>query len=349
MRVVHIMLSKDLGGAEKSYIEIVNNLAQENLKILAIGVKGGKAKQYLHENRNILVKTVFCLNSHDYLAFIQLLFKVKAFNPDLIHCHLARATKFGGIIGKILSIPVVSKTHNLVNPKYYHNTSKIVVTTEAQRTHMLCQGFEKERLTKIPNFSSFDDKITDQFRAKGKTEQNSFVIKTLGRFVKKKGFDNLIKAIVYLRDRGGAISLHIAGSGPEKISLLKIINESKHNDEIQLHEWIDDVRTFLSNADLFVLPSLDEPFGLVILDAMSAGVPILSTKTQGPLEILSTETCYFLDAPNKVEIAKKIELIIKDPLRFEKAAKAGQVFKAKYSAEAVVPLYHKLYKDILAY
>ena len=82
---------------------------------------------------------------------------------------------------------------------------------------------------------------------------------------------------------------------------------------------------------------------------MSAGVPILSTKTQGPLEILSTETCYFLEAPNKVEIAKKIELIIKDPLRFEKAAKAGQEFKAKYSAEAVVPLYRKLYKDILAY
>ena len=70
---------------------------------------------------------------------------------------------------------------------------------------------------------------------------------------------------------------------------------------------------FLSDADLFVLPSLDEPFGLVILDAMSTGVPILSTKTQGPLEILSTETAYFLEASNKNEIAKKIELVIKDP------------------------------------
>ena len=100
----------------------------------------------------------------------------------------------------------------------------------------------------------------------------------------------------------------------------------------------------LSDADLFVLPSLDEPFGLVILDAMSTGVPILSTKTQGPLEILSTETAYFLEASNKNEIAKKIELVIKDPFRLKKAVKANQEFKTKYSAKAVVPLYINLYK-----
>ena len=145
------------------------------------------------------------------------------------------------------------------------------------------------------------------------------------------------------------VSLHIAGSGPEEASLLKLINGSGHSDEIQLHRWVDDVSSFLSDADLFVLPSLDEPFGLVILDAMSTGVPILSTKTQGPLEILSMETAYFLEASNKNEIAKKIELVIKDPSRLKKAVRANQEFNTKYSAEAVVPLYINLYKKILAY
>ena len=349
MRVVQLMLSKELGGAEKSYIEIINNLSKRNLKILAIGAKGGKAKQYLHERPNILANTVSCLNSYDYMAVLQLFFKIKAFSPDLIHCHLARATKFGGLVGKFLSVPVVSKTHNLVNPKYYRNTSKIVVTTEAQRTHMLNHGFEREHLVKIPNFRSVDNIITGKFRTEDKTKQNNFVIKTLGRFVKKKGFDNLIKAVISLRDKGTQVSLHIAGSGPEKASLLKIINESKYTDEIRLHEWIDDVSGFLSNADLFVLPSIDEPFGLVVLDAMSTGVPILSTKTEGPLEILSTETGYFLDAPNQFEIAKKIELVFRDPLRFEKALNARKEFKMRYSAEAVVPLYYSLYKKILTY
>ena len=349
MRIVHIMLSKDLGGAEKSYIEIVNSLAQTNMKILAIGVRGSKAVQYLNGRHNVLVETISCLNSYDYLAVIQLFFKIKAFTPDLIHCHLARATKFGGLVGKFLSVPVVSKTHNLVNPKYYRNTSKIVVTTEAQRTHMLSHGFEQGHLVKIPNFRSIDNKIEDQIEVGNKTQQNSFVIKSLGRFVKKKGFDNLIKAVANLRDKGMLVSLQIAGSGPEKASLSEIINERRHTDEIQLHEWVDDVSAFLNNADLFVLPSLDEPFGLVILDAMSTEVPILSTKTQGPLEILSTETCYFLNASDPFEIAKKIELIIKDPSRFEKASKASREFKTKYSAEAVVPLYHNLYKKILAY
>ena len=343
------MLSKDLGGAEKSYIEIVNSLAQNELKILTIGDKGGKAKQYFYTHLNISVDTESCLNSYDFRAAIQLLFKIKAFCPDLIHCHLARATKFGGLIGKVLSVPVVSKTHNLVNPKYYRNTTKIVVTTEAQLEHMLCQGFKREHLVKIPNFLSIDNEITDQFKVKDKIRHNDFVIKTLGRFVKKKGFDNLVNAVVDLRDKGVPVSLHIAGSGPEETSLLKIINGSRHSEKIQLHRWVDDVGSFLSGADLFVLPSLDEPFGLVLLDAMSTGVPILSTKTQGPLEILSTETAYFLEASNKNEIAEKIKLVIKDPLRSEKAVKANQEFKTRYSAKAVAPLYINLYKKILAY
>lgn len=349
MRVVHLMLSKDLGGAEKSYIEIVNSLAKNNLKILAIGVRGGKAKQYLYTCRNISVDTIFCLNSYDFLAIIRLLLKIKAFCPDLIHCHLARATKFGGLIGKFLSVPVISKTHNLVNPKYYRNTTRIVVTTEAQMVHMLRHGFEREQLVKIPNFLGIDNKITEQFKAQNKIKHDDFVIKTLGRFVKKKGFDNLVNAVIDLRDKGVRVSLHIAGSGPEEASLLKLINGSGHSDEIQLHRWVDDVSSFLSDADLFVLPSLDEPFGLVILDAMSTGVPILSTKTQGPLEILSMETAYFLEASNKNEIAKKIELVIKDPSRLKKAVRANQEFNTKYSAEAVVPLYINLYKKILAY
>ena len=186
MRVVHLMLSKDLGGAEKSYIEIVNSLAKNNLKILAIGVRGGKAKQYLYTCRNISVDTIFCLNSYDFLAIIRLLLKIKAFCPDLIHCHLARATKFGGLIGKFLSVPVISKTHNLVNPKYYRNTTRIVVTTEAQMVHMLRHGFEREQLVKIPNFLGIDNKITEQFKAQNKIKHDDFVIKTLGRFVKKK-------------------------------------------------------------------------------------------------------------------------------------------------------------------
>jgi len=343
------MLSKDLGGAEKSYIEIVNSLAQNNIKILAIGVRGGKAKKYLHTHRNITVDSVFCLNSYDFLSVIRILFKIKTFCPDLIHCHLARATKFGGLIGKFLSVPVVSKTHNLVNPKYYRNTTKTVVTTEAQLEHMLCQGFKREELAKIPNFLSIDNEITDQFKVEDKIRHNGFMIKTLGRFVKKKGFDNLVNAVVDLRDKGVPVSLHIAGSGPEELSLLKIINRSGHSDKIQLRRWVDNVNSFLSDADLFVLPSLDEPFGLVILDAMLTGVPIISTKTQGPLEILSTETAYFLEASNKNEIAEKIELVIKDPLRFEKAVKARQEFKTKYSAEAVVPLYINLYEKILAH
>ena len=349
MRVAQIMLSSDLGGAEKSYIEIVRCLALQQFKILTIGIRGGRAEQYFLGKENICVKNISCLNSYDYLAVVQILYHLKTFNPNLIHCHLARATKFGSLAGKVLSIPVVSKTHNLVNPKYYRNTTKIIVTTDAQRKHMIDNGFQEDHLVKIPNFQSSKNIENKNIIGKKKPSGDHFVVKSLGRFVKKKGFDNLIKAIVNLRNEGVAVSLSLAGAGPEKNALQRLIDGSGHSKEITIMNWIDDINTYLNDADLFVLSSLEEPFGLVILDAMSMCIPILATKTQGPLEVLNNELAYFLETPDCVEIARQIKKVMRDPTRFSKAIKANKEFKNKYSSEAVIPMYRKLYSELLSY
>ena len=349
MRVAQIMLSSDLGGAEKSYIEIVRCLALQQFKILTIGIRGGRAEQYFLGKENICVKNILCLNSYDYSAVVQILYHLKTFNPNLIHCHLARATKFGSLAGKVLSIPVVSKTHNLVNPKYYRNTTKIIVTTDAQRKHMIDNGFQEDHLVKIPNFQSSKNSENKNIIGKKKPSGDHFVVKSLGRFVKKKGFDNLIKAIVNLRNEGVAVSLSLAGAGPEKNALQRLIDGSGHSKEITIMNWIDDINTYLNDADLFVLSSLEEPFGLVILDAMSMCIPILATKTQGPLEVLNNELAYFLERPDCVEIARQIKKVMRDPTRFSKAIKANKEFKNKYSSEAVIPMYRKLYSELLSY
>lgn len=349
MRVAHIMLSKNLGGAEKSYIDIVNCLALQKIQVLAVGVWGGKAANYFINDLSIIKKKIVCLNSYDYLALLQILYNIKIFRPDLIHCHLARATKFGSVVGRILSIPVVSKTHNLVNPKYYRNCTRIVVTTEAQRMHMIKNGFDNERVTKIPNFRNLSKTSLDPKNYKPKTNQPNFVIKALGRFVKKKGFSNLINAVIKLRNQGIPITFYLAGAGTEKNMLQRMIKDSRYRDDILLVDWVDDVELFLKDADLFVLPSLDEPFGLVILEAMSAGIPILSTKTQGPLEILTEDNAYFLDSPDYLEIADKIKIIMQDVERFSKAVRAKNEFINKYSEKAVIPLYRDLYEKLLSH
>ena len=167
--------------------------------------------------------------------------------------------------------------------------------------------------------------------------------------MKKKGFDNLIKAIVNLRNEGVAVSLSLAGAGPEKNALQRLIDGSGHSKEITIMNWIDDINTYLNDADLFVLSSLEEPFELVILDAMSMCIPILATKTQGPLEVLNNELAYFLETPDCVEIARQIKKVMRDPTRFSKAIKANKEFKNKYSSEAVIPMYRKLYSELLSY
>ena len=153
MRVAQIMLASEFGGAERSFTDISVCLKELGHEVLAIGLKRSKSLDKL-QSLGVKTKRVSCYGSWDIFTSRSLKKILSQFKPDIVHCHLARASYLGGSAAKDLGFMVVAKTHNLVNPKYYKNIDKIVVTTEAQRHHLQAKGVSNHRLTKIPNFSN---------------------------------------------------------------------------------------------------------------------------------------------------------------------------------------------------
>src|SRR5205085_9880073 len=74
--------------------------------------------------------------------------------------------------------------------------------------------------------------------------------------------------------------------GKNRVALGKLIGELKLDHKVKLIGWVDDVAKLLSTLDLFVSPARSEPFGLSIVEAMSAGVPVLATASEGAREII---------------------------------------------------------------
>jgi len=110
--------------------------------------------------------------------------------------------------------------------------------------------------------------------------------------------------------------------------------------------WVKDVNELLNDADLFVLPSLDEPFGIAILEAMAKGVPIISTKTKGPIEILDDQTALLINVNDAGDLADKICLVAENKNACKvRAERALEKFKSKYSRDSVVPQLINLYKQ----
>ena len=99
-----------------------------------------------------------------------------------------------------------------------------------------------------------------------------------GRFVRKKGFDFLLKAIPEVLASDCRIQFQIAGDGPEFDELKRLQTELDLEDKVQFLGFRNDVPQLMKQSDLFVLPSLSEPFGIILLEAMATGTPIVTTR-----------------------------------------------------------------------
>jgi len=142
---------------------------------------------------------------------------------------------------------------------------------------VLPHGFAPERPHKTPH------------HALSQMEPTIIRVVSAGRFVEKKGFNILIAAATLCAASGILCHMDIYGDGPLKATLQKQITEYGLS-SVTLKGWSDDLSRDFAGADLFCSPSLDEPFGLVIGEAMAMGLPVIATETDGAIELLGQQT-----------------------------------------------------------
>ena len=344
LRIVQIMLSDEFGGAERSFVDISMSLELLGHEILAIGSRKSKSLDKL-ESLGVKTERVSCFGTWDVFTTKSIRKKLNQYEPDIVHCHLARASHLGGFAAKDLGVPVVAKTHNLVDPKYYKNIDKIVVTTEAQRLHLENKGVNSGIIKKIPNFSNVKSGV---LRKPYSIDDGLLRVTSLGRFVRKKGFDTLLQAFALINQSDEFnVKLIIGGDGPERKALNQLVIELDIFAKVEFRGWVEDVAEFLKGSDLFVLPSKDEPFGIVILEAMASGIPIVTTKTQGPMEILDENMAVFTEAANARKMAFDILESLQSDNRFKLAELAKTKFDRFYTSEKVTAQYLNLYEELV--
>lgn len=203
-------------------------------------------------------------------------------------------------------------------------------------------GIPDDRITVIPNFTRVP--AVDEA---GKPAHDPPRLLAYGRFVDKKGFADLIHALALLRDRGVAFELKLGGDGPLNASLRNLVRELGLENSIHFSGWLHDVVTALDDADLFVLPSRSEPFGIVVLEAMARGVPVVSTRTEGPAEILSDDTAILAAVNNPADLAAAIEKALADRAgSVRRAITALAIYQREYTPAAVIPRITQVYRKL---
>src|SRR5690606_37141355 len=107
----------------------------------------------------------------------------------------------------------------------------------------------------------------------GPTHKDRLLIIALGRMIPRKGFDLLLRAFAQCVEDFPAWSLQIVGDGPERANLVQLATDLDIIERIEMPGSVQNPAPFFNQASLFVMPSLYEGFGLVLIEAMACGLP----------------------------------------------------------------------------
>jgi len=143
-------------------------------------------------------------------------------------------------------------------------------------------------------------------------------------------------------------TLVLAGDGPERDLAEQEVDRLKLRGDVRFLGKVDQVAELLRGADLFLLPSESESFGLSALEAMACGVPVVATRQGGlPEVVVDGETGYLAPVGAVDEMTERAVALLKDGATHERMRRAAAARALEFSSERIVPRYEALYQDVL--
>lgn len=318
------------------------------------------------ENGKFIYKNTF--NSLDRILYFTKI--IKSYNSlknnldikknDITHAHSLFVN--GGIANKLYKehninfITAVRNTDlNLFFEKMIHlrkigleiliNASKIVFISPAYKKRLLDNYIPIELKSEIDKKSivianGINDYWFDNLNLDKKKNNNSIRLIYAGRIDKNKNILNICKAVQNLNEHGYNANLKIIGKGPEKENVDKYISDFNY---IQLLDYMskEELINNYRKSDIFIMPSYNETFGLVYIEAMSQGLPIIYTKNEGVDGYFEEGSVgYSVNPDNINDMINKIELILKNYNQISKnAVQESQEFSWNKVSDQYIDIY----------
>jgi glycosyltransferase involved in cell wall biosynthesis len=345
VRICQLMIGTGFGGAERSFVDTALALADRGHDVQAICHRDFVKRSLLEGHPAIRVSPVVVRGAWDVFAARRIQTAMAGFGPDVVHVHLARGAHLGGIAAKRLRIPVVAKMHNYAKLKYYRHVDGFIGTTEDQGRYLRNNGIAERRIAVIPNFSRMP--VIESLRPTVSMTERPIWFVTIGRLHEVKGYDILLQAMKRLVERGLPVRLTIGGDGPDRTKLAELRDALGLQQHVELAGWVDDPIPLLDRGDVYVLSSRTESFGISLLEAMSRGLPIVSTRCQGPSQLLGDDLAWFAPPEDPDALAGQMAAACENvSARASRGGRLREMFVEQYSESRVVPRILNFYTDM---
>jgi L-malate glycosyltransferase len=358
MRILQICSAREIGGGEKHLVDLANELARRGHDVFAALAPASPVRAELFEISADGILELPLRNALNLSSAMKLARFVRDHEIDIVHAHLARdypiaALATGRSRAKLVLTRHVLFPLNRIHKLTLRRTSRVIAVSQAVADSLGSQTiFEPGKVTLIHNGIDFG-----RFESLNKAaeEKTKFRVGMIGHLAPIKGPEDFIRAAASVCSQDSDVEFVLAGEdkssrGENRANLEKLIAELGINDQVRLLGWIKEVPELLSTFDLFISPSRSEPFGLSIVEAMAAGVPVLATASEGAREIIQDgETGRLVPIGDSHALAQAILDLRDDPSERERLAHNAQIAaRARFSITRMVDRTEAVYAEVSA-
>jgi glycosyltransferase involved in cell wall biosynthesis len=283
---------------------------------------------------------------------IRAAWKAAGHGACLLHAHDGHSVTLAGVASVLARRPFVATRRTvfpLRRPALWKRAARVVAVSRATGKVLADGGVPEARVVVVP--SGIDLEATRQaspfpIREHLGLAPETPIAVTVAAFTREKDHDTLIRAAALLRDRAPDLHWVLAGDGPMRPHVERLVRDLGLASRIHLLGWVDAPLGLIAAANVFVLTSRAEGVGTVLLDAMGRQVPVVATRVGGVPEAVA-DGALLADPGNPAQVAEGVLRVLGEPELRRTLMAAGTRAVARRSAGGMARAMLAVYRSVL--
>lgn len=354
--VIMAIGSSEIGGGQKVFVSCIKELLKRNMAVIVLLPDG----PLVDVVRPLNVK-IYTVNFSSITSVIKIAKILKKERCDIINAYLTKCCWLVSLANMIYGIPICCTLLNAITyeklghvkrcvyPYLYYLLQKlcdgIIVNSEQNRKHFIeVANMDGDRIKVIYSGIDIEEFVKYKFE---KIEKNKFVIGSVGRLSPEKGHIYLLRALTYLHNI--EYECLIVGDGPLRTELEKFVIENGLADYVKFVGFQENVVPAMSIMDVVVIPSLNETFGIAIIEAFALRKTVIASNVGGIPELINDfDTGLLFKSTDSKLLAEKIFYTYNNRDVVSKiGGNAYKYCERKFSTQIMADNTVKYYNDIV--